>query len=143
MVRCDFPKKPKDIVGKWITCTWNGMQDVYKVLKATDKTVTLQEYMWTTVSPLPGETAYGNPTWCTTVIKQDASGFVKQTKPKFFKNKEGKLCTEAVPNVIQKRVHYVDNGFTMKTSWNGFGFWHVIANNDEEAKKLRWSTFWN
>lgn len=136
-----YPKKPQDIVGKWISSSWNGMSDIYKVVSATDKTITLQEYEWTTVAPLSNETANGDPTWNSTVIATNPDGTFKKkrvwdhTAPVGMNN-----YIDAKP--IRKRVLYKDGGFTFKASWDGLGKNKIIADNDEEAKKLRWSTYW-
>lgn len=135
----NIPQKPQEIIGKWLGCTWNGMTDIFKVTKATDKMITLQEYDWATVAPLPGETANGDPTWCSTVIATNADGSFKEKMTS--KIIDGKLASE--PKVVRRKVIYKEGGFTMKTSWDGLGCYRIIANNDEEAKKLRWSTFWN
>lgn len=130
-------KSTSNLIGAYLSSSWNGMRDIYKVTAATPKTVTLTKIKWT--GDPDGD--HSDPTWkpCKIAFNSNQPALeLKQTWPE-----PGKMVE--VEDVRKKVVKFDEEGFIKMPhiGWSNQDIVDVIAMNDEEAKNFRFSQWWN
>lgn len=137
-------KTSKELVGKYLECTYNNFSDFWKVEKATPKTLTLKKVAWHCVAPEKGEIAEADPTYCTAMMQFENGKPVYETKMVMNCNcNPAERKIESKPITKRCKVFKKDGGIAIKTpSWEGFGSVKVCARNDEEAKAYRTDMYW-
>lgn len=129
-------KTTKELEGTYIESRWNGMSDIFKVVGTSSKSVKLAKLK---LEDLGMENE--DPTWLRFRIA------FENNEPKI----EKKIIWENFPkketkdNIITKRVTFTEKGDVIinDPSWDGLGTTSVIAMNDDEAKKVVISQWWN
>lgn len=133
-------KSTNELVGAYIESRWNGMSVVYKVVGATPKGLELEECC---LDDLGAES--DDPTWLKFKIAFDEDGELKTKKRLAYTNIGARYIKTELPNVITKRVRVSQDGEILmpKIGWNGCGSTSVIAMDDDEAKSIVISQWWN
>lgn len=116
-------KSTNELVGAYIESRWNGMSDIFKVVGVTPKGLKLEECQ---LEDLGAES--DDPTWL---------------KFKIAFNKDVSLKSRGKP--ITKRVRLSQDGEILmpKIGWDGYGETSVIAMDDDEAKNVVISQWWD
>lgn len=132
-------KETKELLGHYLSKSWNGMSDFYKVVGATNKSLVLQELEWTVCPFPPGE---GDPVHNNTkLVFKDGNPVFKQeydySDPRRNRYSAPKLVNK---RPIIKRVELAEDGLSVKGSKPYR--WHVIARNDAEAEAYREVMYW-
>lgn len=132
-------KSTKELLGAYISSSWGGMRDIYKVIAVTPKTITLTKIKWT--GDPDGD--HSDPTWKPCKIKFLDGLSKPEVEMKEDWYEPGKM--RLVRNDIKKVVKFDDDGFILMPhiGWSNQDVVSVIAMNDEEAKSFRFNQWWN
>lgn len=133
-------KSTNELVGAYLESRWNGMSDIYKVVGATPKGLKLEECQ---LEDLGAES--NDPTWLKFKIAFDEDGELKTKKRLAYTNIGACYIKTELPNIITKRVRFSQDGELLmpKIDWDGCGTTTVIAIDDDEAKNVTVSQWWN
>lgn len=110
----------RDLVGKYLQCSWNGMSDFYKVVGYSYKSVVVQEVNWVVVEA-------ENPT--SMIAKID---FINN-EPNFIKKPHRCMVDKTADGYIKIKK---------SPNYDGCASVKICALNDEEAKRVRVSQYW-
>lgn len=126
-------KSTKELLGAYIENRWNSMSSIFKVTKATPKTVELTEVDWDII---------GSEDPVTKIAK---ISFDKDGNPVFRHVRNSALAGEPKIRTVKKQVKFDNDGYILQLSdvdWSGYGTMLVAALNDDEAKKYTFTQYW-
>lgn len=127
-------RSTQELVGTYIENRWNSMSSIFKVTKASPKTIELTEVEWNTV---------GSEDPVTKIAK---IAFDENGNP-VFRNKMNSVAL-GHPEVrkVRKQVKFDNDGYILQIpdiDWDGYGATKVVALNDEEAKNYSFTQYWD
>lgn len=132
-------KSTKELVGCYLASRWNGMSNIWKVVKSTPKTVTLTEIKWVG----DPDADHSDPIW-----KPCKISFIGNSNEPELERKQdwyapGKM--RLVENTKKKVVKFGDDGLIQQfhIGWDNQDAVSVVARNDEEAKSYRFLQYWD
>lgn len=131
-MRLNF-KSTKELLGTYIENRWNSMSSIFKVTKATPKTIELTEVKWETV---------GAEDLVTRIAKLV---FDKDGNPVYSYKMNSVALGHPEVRKVRKQVKFDNDGYILQIpdiDWDGFGTTKVVALNDEEAKNYSFTQYW-
>lgn len=129
-------KSTNELLGCYISNRWNGSSSIWKVTKATPKTVELTEVEWHYDEEDPSD----DPTWINARINFDENG-----NPIFKHVMNSVALGHPEIRKVVKHVKFDKDGYILQIPdivWSGAGSMNVVALNDEEAKSYKFSQYW-